>query len=397
MLVYYETPTGYKSFDGVIVQDTKIKPYGFYLVKPYKATIEELKIYYQKLSDDLEELCDITKLDYKRLEILDYKKLIGTLFKIYRGDKKIKYDTIEFYEYEFFENCFNAGLNTATKGLYENVQAFDYKKFYAQILGGDKTTFKVPITKGKLQILKKIPPKKEIQYGIYRVKISSYSPNISKVFAFNENNYYTHIDLIRALDLSFSKRFDVKIELIQDKEPNALMYDELIDSKIIFIRYVKKIQEVLLTYPKNKLCKFLLSGLWGNLSQKGHTKKLTMNEYDELENKEKYNLVDIHTKYINNEFVDIFELLHINNIQQTNYRLKSFLTSQGRNKMSQNLTRIQNLDDIIRVCTDGVILTNEAKYTSRFISKEFIHDDKYNNKNIEIKNVNKISFFYKND
>jgi len=60
--------------------------------------------------------------------------------------------------------------------------------------------------------------------------------------------------------------------------------------------------------------------------------------------------------------------------------------------MSQNLTRIQNLDDIIRVCTDGVILTNEAKYTSRFISKEFIHDDKYNNKNIEIKNVNKISF-----
>jgi len=391
MLVYYEIHNGkFQSYDGEFLKETDNKPNGFYLVKPYEATKKELIKYYNKLYNDIEELCEVSKLDFETLSNSNYSKLISTLFKIYRTDQDIKYDRIEFYEYEFFENCFNGGLNTATEGTFENVKAFDYKKFYPNLLGGDKTTKEIPITKGKLYNLEEIPPKKNIKYGIYRVKITSNSPNISKVFAFNENNYYTHADLKRAIDLSYSKRFEVKISLIKDEEPNALIYDNLIKTKKIFIRYVKKLKECLLKYPDNKLCKFVMSSVWGNLSQKGRTRKLTNEEYEKLPNKDEYNLIDAKMKFINGEFIHIFELLHINNTQISNYRLKAFITSFGRNKMSENLTRVSDLNDIIRVCTDGVILKQNATYAKRFVSSEFIQDGKYNNKNITIKNVNKV-------
>ena len=394
MLVFYESKTKFKTYNGKEIKTVQKQPTkGFYLTKPYEATEEQLIQYYKDLKKQLKELCEVTKLEYKKLSKINYSQLHATLFKICKGDKHVKYDTIEYYEYEFLEGCFNGGLNSCVKGNYNNVKAYDFKKFYANILAGDNTTKEIPIKKGILKTIEALPEK--LEYGIYRVKITSYSENIFKLFAFNEQNYYTHTDIKFMRELSFSKNFDININLIQDNEPNALIYNELIETKTIFIRYVKKLKEILTKYPDNKLCKTLLSGIWGKLSQKGAPIILTEEEYDDLENQDDYLLLDVKTELQNLEFIQKYKLIHKNRIQLSNYRLKTFLTSFGRVKMASKIK--YKVNNVIRVCTDGVLFDSSINLKKletnlkKLETKEFIKDSKYYNKNITIITTNNIT------
>ena len=387
MFVFYETSTTtYIIYDGVQITEKKKKPNsGYFLIKPYEATKEDLIKYYNDMEKWLNQLCDISKLAYDKLEKLNYDTLIMTLFKIYRNDKHIKYDTITYDESIFLNGCFNGGLNSCEKGTYKNVNAYDFSKFYPNILGGDRSKKQIPIKEGKFYNLKELPEK--LEYGVYRVVITSNSPNISKIFAFNINNYYTHEDINFMKSLNHSKYYDINIDLIKDNEPNSLIYTDLIETKTIFIRYVKKLQEILSKDNKNRLCKYLLSSLWGKLSQKGATRLLTLEKYEELENKDDYYLINVKTIIEDGEFNYQYKILHKNRLQLSNYRLKTFLTSFGRVKMGSKIK--YNANNVIRVCTDGVIFNNTTNLKG-IETKEFIKDTKYNNKDITIVNNKKV-------
>jgi hypothetical protein len=66
MFVFYETSTTtYIIYDGVQITEKKKKPNsGYFLIKPYEATKEDLIKYYNDMEKWLNQLCDISKLAY---------------------------------------------------------------------------------------------------------------------------------------------------------------------------------------------------------------------------------------------------------------------------------------------------------------------------------------------
>jgi len=386
MLVFYESSKKYIIYNGITYEETKKKPkMGFYLIKPYEANKENLKIYYHDMIKWLRELSNFFKIDYETVLESNFTKLLNSLFKLYECKKDIKHDKITEYEYDFFEKCFNGGLNSYEAGDYKNVKAYDFSKFYPNILAGDQTQKQIPYKKGKLYLLDELPAK--LQYGIYRVKIISNSPNISKLFAFNKENYYTHEDIKYARELSFSKYYNVDIELINDGAYNALIYTDLIETKKIFIRYVKQFKSLNEVYPKNKLSKLLLSMLWGHLSRKGKTVIKTQEEINNMVNIDDYHCLNVEPVVKNGEFIYNYKLIHKNKLNMTRFRLKVFLTSFGRCKMARKIQH--HIKDVVYVCTDGVIFKNGCN-VKRIVGGEFKQDDKYHNKNITIERRNKI-------
>src|ERR1043165_7698786 len=99
-------------------------------------------------------------------------------------------------------------------------------------------------------------------YGIYHAQIE-YNTKNTLFQRYNKYNRYTHIDLSRAKELG------LKVELIQDGSPNALVYEKetRIPGEVIFGEYVNFLFKGL----KNKggiirrVAKRILNTLWGAL------------------------------------------------------------------------------------------------------------------------------------
>jgi hypothetical protein len=343
-----------------------------------------------------------------KLKLKDFKSdsnLTYLLFKIYRGDRQIEFDPVNCEEVEFINNCYRGGLIYHDIGEYENVKAYDFTKFYPNILGANNTQFKIPVTKGQFKIIDELPEKlNTLQYGIYRVKITSNYDKIRALFAFTKDGYYTHIDLKFADVLKYHGLIN-KIELVKDGEYNAMVYNELVDSKIIFSKYVQILLKVNKKYPKNGLIKNLLSRLWGRLQTKNKVSLMTEEQYLSKTQEEKNKLWLVKDEFkFNSETYETTTILHFlksaRGIYTYNYRLTPFLQAQGRLKMASKIIDLRY--DIVRVYNDGVIFKNNDK-TNKQNKGAFIYDTKYNNKNLKIgyvmndkdkqtKNIN-ITFF----
>ena len=97
--------------------------------------------------------------------------------------------------------------------------SYDVNSMYASIMRN--AHFKIPIRQGTFLKLSaaEFNDAKFYQYGIYRVNIhNDGTENTRKMFRFNNNNYYTTIDL------NVAKRLGFKIHLIEDCEYNFLSY-----------------------------------------------------------------------------------------------------------------------------------------------------------------------------
>ena len=82
-----------------------------------------------------------------------------------------------------------------------------------------------------------------------------------------DKNY--NISSETAIIIESLKINNFEINLIHDDKPNAYIYenDSLESGKTLFSNYYSKIIDTRKLYPDNKLCKFLLSSLWGTLSR----------------------------------------------------------------------------------------------------------------------------------
>ena len=243
MKVYCKLEGVYHMYDGEKFYQVNKRPGGCNeLDKSFydegKELNECLKEYHKSLMIWFDEINEGLNLKLKYEWYQSEVKLLYFLFKLFRMDKGVEYDAITFEESEWIDRCYKAGLTYGIEGEYDNVNAYDFKKFYANLLGGDNTKKQFPIKAGVPTELKELPENKsELTYGIYRVRITSKKENIQSIFAFSKDHHYTHEDIQYA---SFLKKYGYidTIDLIQDGDDNALLYYDLVKSKDIFGRYV---------------------------------------------------------------------------------------------------------------------------------------------------------------
>ena len=185
-----------------------------------------------------------------------YKMLMITIKNAKNSYDKMK--EINCVEYNYYENCYNGATMKLIKTGEHNVIGYDFKNSYLSLMAskvkieGVTQQFLFPMKEGTEQFIKKISMK-NIQYGIYNVKITCDNEDFNKIFTFNYYNYYTHYDLFFCFENK--EKYGIKIKMVKDCEYNCLIYDkdDLIDGSIFFSNLYHRLTELKQKYPKNKL------------------------------------------------------------------------------------------------------------------------------------------------
>lgn len=355
----------------------------FKMTKGYEPIDEDLKRYGQDLYLASEEL-KTTKLitfDYiKPFTTKDGKVCprthfsnIETIFKMLSKGKYEHHEPISSIEHNWFERCYNAGLQYTDIGTFD-CYGYDFKNYYGSILASKD--FKIPNKGGRQYRLNKLTS--VIRTGFYNVKITSNDPNIKKIFAFSKENVYTSIDVKFALELKNTYNIDIDIELITDVEFNVYIYplDTLENSNKIFDKWYNTIVQLKKEFPKNILLKMLSSSLWGHLS-KFNWKTISENKLDEI-NEDDWNIDDI---FFTDDGTQFYKLINKIKPYFYNLRLKPFITAYGRVKTAK--IALLNIDNVLRIHTDGIVFNKEQT----FKIDNLIPENKTTGK-IEFKNIN---------
>ena len=317
--------------------------------------------------------------------------------KIYTNNS---FDKISWKEYLWYEKTYNGALMKSIQGVY-NCIGFDFKMSYPTILSseliinGVKKTFYTPTKKGSTYKLEKLPY--NLLYGLYRVKISSDDKDFNFIFNFKtDTNVYTHYDI--EFCRKHQEKYNIKIDLIVDGEPNALLYKcfKIVDGKEIFGAWYSKLIDLKKELPKNGLIKLLSSSIWGYLS------KINKRYYNDVELDAK---PDIKFDIYDSEDINYLMLREKDNIDgtidymlvdksqpyQRNYRLKPFITAYQRLVIAEIAIQI-GINKIVRINTDNItfdkdLLTDEDLKKLNKISPTFIPEDKTTGK-FEILSLN---------
>jgi hypothetical protein len=219
---------------------------------------------------------------------------------------------------------------------------YDVKSLYPYIM--TSSTLKFPVKRGEFKKIENFC--EYIEFGIYRCIVNkSDDENINRLFRFNQDNYYSSIDIMNA------KELNLNVELIQDDKPNFLFYsrDKLITFGEVFKTYV----DLLFPLKENKvkMAKDILNILWGSLCEKDKRKKFIK---DDFEIDEDDDILEIYPTI--NDDGHIVKTINRNNIYKTSFsRLCPFLTGQARRHMTKILLPYK--DEVQRVQTDGFLIT----------------------------------------
>ena len=107
----------------------------------------------------------------------------------------------------YVEKYVGAGYKYDIISMYPAIMKYKYMLF--------------PMKRGRFEIVKSLSKKGFNGVSIWRCKINkSEDNNINKLFKYNSRNYYTNMDIIRA------EKLNLKIELIEDGNPNVLIYEQ---------------------------------------------------------------------------------------------------------------------------------------------------------------------------
>lgn len=363
MLVYYtdNNKSLVRGFDGICYKDYKdyhtaqFKPNTeqkrpiFELMSGFEANDEGLKAFRQSLtiwSAQIEAEISTTRYSYT-----GYWKQLTAIIELYKKlQKPVKQEPMSITEMNWMERCHNGGLVYTTKQEVKNAEAYDFKCFYAENLGGN-TSLRLPTGAGREEMLKELPEK--LKAGYYRVKITSEDADVCKVFAYCTEQVYTHISIKHARELQ--KRFDIKIELIVDDKPNAYLYEKTTRSTKLFGKWFSALIGLKAKYPDNKLVKLILSATYGFISR--HTTLYV--DYDDDEKLAEIEARNDVVFYDLNLYKQKEQLVYKTTETAFNYRLVPFLTSYSRAKMGRTI--IDHIDKVVRVWNDGVIFSEPTK------------------------------------
>ncbi len=292
---------------------------------------------------------DITQGDVKAMQQCFFSLVTGYKNKT---TKKLEHDKISATEYKWFQKCANSGLYyLQDEDIELDCWSYDRKACYANILG---SKLLIPTKQGCEYTLDKFPEKMDrLKYGFYRAKITYANEDFLKCFVFSKSNVYCDISIKFAFE--HKEKFKLSIELIQDDQPNAYLYDfdDMIPICSMTGKWLEKVIALKAKYPKNPYIKALVSGTWGVINQRN---KLSYS-FDEINEKElDFGLADYH-KYIQvgrftKHKVDYYEMVNSSSAYKYQLRLKPWITAQSRNDIA--MLGMTNLGNVIRLQTDSV-------------------------------------------
>jgi hypothetical protein len=233
---------------------------------------------------------------------------------------------------------------------------YDVRSKYPSIMR--RATMLFPVKRGTFHILDESDFNNQfhstktangLKYGIYRCQINRSNTKKDRLFRFNVHNYYTHFDLWNA------NKLGLEVEIIQDGQPNALIYtrDKLLTGSQLFGLFID------LVYPLKEAgvaaVKPFLKTLWGALCQRNLIKitKCVNDEPYEIQNTESLKtaspLGDGKYRIIFANKSKAFETPFA--------RIGAFLTSKCREEMA-NLC-LPFIDHITMMQTDGFVATKQ--------------------------------------
>ena len=286
----------------------------------------------------------------------------------------LRCEAITYKEFAYFERCNNGGLITLDeqyKGKEIECYGYDFSSFYPSMLA--MKGFQIPTKEGKLFHYTELDYD-NLQYGIYKVKITCNDSRFKKLFAFSPNNYYTHYSLQYAYE--HRERFNVQLELITDCEHNALVYNTLVESTKIFKPWYNYLMTIKQKFPKNKLVKHLLSSLWGMLIkfkrqfyEEDEFFDLDVSELDDDEETE-YKLIN-EKRYKDDNYENgvrlLYEVVESNNAYSNDLaRLKPFFVSFCRAHIGDLIISEELVEKVVRIHTDGIVFTEPHDFTHLF-------------------------------
>lgn len=345
--VYYQKDTKNVIYDGEKIVKKSINEWREYSkdLHIYKTTAndeESLIEEYNLLMEDYQTLL-------KETDGLINLKLVNSIsdMSVYLFREMTRYrdypETIMNDEADWINKASMAAIIYNRKGFKGEAYPYDINSHYPHIMSKSNTFF--PVSSGAFEKIEQLDMS-NLKYGIYRCQITN-TVNY-KFFRFNKQNYYTHIDILHA------NRLGMKIELIQDETPNALMYDNIIRGDYLFGDFVKYLFEKKQTCT-SKTYKSLLNNLWGKLCQSKKMKWITDKNEEEIvigANRKIDYIIPLPSNDISNEKYRI-SLVDINNPFHHSYaRFKPFILAYGRSYISQIAQPYQ--DNIVRIHTDSV-------------------------------------------
>jgi hypothetical protein len=226
---------------------------------------------------------------------------------------------------------------------------YDIVSMYPSIL--QSKYFLIPVKTGEFKKLDQL--QNILTFGIYRCKIEQLVNK--KRFKYNPTNYYTHIEINRARNLN------LQIELIQDDQPNALVYsrDKLVNSHLIFGKYINilfKLKQEGVTRAKS-----IINILWGLLSEYKVKRQVIKNDETIVIPPAEY-IREI-TPYGDEDTCTFIKTINSKRIYKYNYaRMATFLLSKGRELIMKHADSI--IDDVVYLHTDGIITKHKHTFTN---------------------------------
>lgn len=334
---------------------------------------------------------------YYRTHASNVRTFMNKLMKNEEGKYKyVDYEDVTIEEYMWYTKCDNGGLTyLQQKGKFYDTYGYDFEMSYPSDMAS--IGFHMPTKKGVFQTIKALKQARYLTCGIYRVKIECENQDFQKIFKFNKDSYYTHYSLRFALQKQ--KKYDIKINLVIDDKPNALLYDSLVSGKYLFGNWYYRLKDMKADLKGNSIVKFLSSTAWGHL-QELHTEFYNEDQVLKMVKEGKvftddfydYKEADYVIKNIK-EVGDIsrYEVFDTKKkVYQLPFRLLPFITTYDRVKMASMIEQYDLHDKLIRIQTDSMTLTEEFKeYTS-------VRNLKYDLKisgNIEFHNLNNYDHF----
>ena len=347
---------------------------GYLIVVVSKDETRPLKEVY----DEFVEIADQLKTETKgHVNMYKTGSIIKTSMYHFDAFVKKKYilpEIITPKEAEFISKSVCSALKYAKKGTYKNCIGYDVNSFYPSIL---KSSFSIPIKEGTFHHMDYTGAVgRRCEYGIYRAKITG---NIDKrLFVINKNDYYTHIDMNRAIKLKYDVRF------IQDGKPNYLKYtrDDLVQGNTLFGEYIKYFYDLKTKGVKG--AKLILNCLWGWLVKKTYMNLSDYGSFDIGDDKEIENMHVDQDGKLHATCVKLFQMY------ATNYaRFEPFLLAESRSRLSEFYSK--QIDAVVQINVDGFIMTEPLEGVELKSQISYLKcEDKHTGK-LQIENVNYVS------
>jgi hypothetical protein len=371
ILVFQYYGNGYKIYDGIREQTVDdmteyYEKYSCFVLNKMRETTRTLKEYYEYINKCHKELYKASNkaIDIKKSGIFSktavwYWETVG-----FTKDTEAVPEPLSEFEKKRTKKCKGAIIfGSKYKG---EGHLYDFVSYYPSIL--NEETFLIPFKQPipyEIKSLNDAIHFEKLKYGFYRCVITrSGDEMIDRLFRFDPENEYTHIDVMMA------KRLKLKIRLIKDGKPNMYYYDRdmLVTARQIFGPFILKMFE--LKEKKVAGAKDIINALWGAICQ-------TTRVFKPKGNEQVRNIIHEggdKVVYTNDEFASDWA------------RIKPFLLARGREKIVKAILPFN--DKVVRLHTDGFITSEKMGIKGGVGLGEIKYEGFH--KNIEVVNANRV-------